>query len=226
MASTKRAIIYTRVSTGKQADSGLSLTDQEQTITPAVEARGWTVVHHATDEGISVRSLRKRPGLTEALDMLVAGKADVLVSSHLTRLARSVVDLGGIMGRAERHGWDLIVLDVGVHTGTAAGRMMLNAMGSFSQFESEIIGQRAAMTHRQRWAKGQWSGQAPELADSVRHRVARLRADGMTLQAIADQLTVEEVPTARGGRWYPSTIRAVVASVALDDELAAKRAAA
>jgi excisionase family DNA binding protein len=54
-------------------------------------------------------------------------------------------------------------------------------------------------------------GRPPALAGDVRPRIARMRADGMSLAAIADRLNAEQVPTAHGGaRWWPSTVRAVL----------------
>lgn len=77
MTST-RAVAYTRVSTGKQAESGLGLDDQRQAIENATTRRGWDIVRWTTDAGASAKSLRRRPGLAEALELLDAGEADVL----------------------------------------------------------------------------------------------------------------------------------------------------
>ncbi len=140
----------------------------------------------------------KRPGLLEALNMLDAGEADVLVCASLSRLARSVVDLGNMMAKAEKAGWDLIVLDFGVDTTTPSGRLVMNVMASVSQFESGIIGERAAMTHKQRKAQAKRAGQNPILDDAIRHRVAAMRAAGGTQQGIADILNAKKVPTANG----------------------------
>jgi Recombinase len=61
------------------------------------------------------------------------------------------------------------------------------------------------------------------LPAEVRARIAADAAAGMALQAIADALNAEAIPTARGGRWFPSTVRHIVRSVALDVELEAAR---
>lgn len=67
-------------------------------------------------------------------------------------------------------------------------------------------------------ANGERLGRPVSLPEEVRDRIVRDRAIGMTLSAIARNLTADEVPTARGGHWHPATVRAVLASVALDDE--------
>ena len=217
----RKAVIYTRVSTGKQAESGLSLTDQIEQATAAIDAREWDLVEHCADEGVSASKATRRPGLDRALALLADGTADVLVVAKQDRLARRLVSLGQIMATADKQGWDLVILDRQVDTSTPAGRLMLNIMGSVAQFEAELIGERAAMTHRQRKAQGKRAGQAPILSDEVRRRVAALRAEGETLGAIAAQLNAEGIPTARGGKWHPSTVSHVCKSVALDAQLAA-----
>lgn len=213
------AIIYTRVSTGKQVDGGLSLVDQLEATTSAVESRGWTVVHHATDEGRSGKRADNRHGLQAALTMLDAGEAKVLVVAKLDRLARSTVDLGRLMVRAEKHGWDLVLLDLDIDTSTPAGRLILRVIGAVAEYESDLIADRARMTHRQLKAAGKRSGQKPILSDEVRNRVVDARNQGQTFGAIAAALNDEGIPTARGGTWHPSTVRHVVQSVEVDRQL-------
>ena len=213
----KRAVIYTRVSTGKQAESGLSLDDQVAQCGEAIERRGWKIVEHCADQGVSAAKSVRRPALDSALKLLAAGDADVLVVAKQDRLARTIVLLGQIMATAEREGWDLVILDRDVDTSTPAGRLMLHVLGAMAEYESAIIGERAKMTHRQRKARGLRAGQPPILLDDVRLRIASERAEGRTQTAIATDLNDQSVPTARGGRWYASTVRHVCRSVELDN---------
>lgn len=217
---TTRAIAYTRVSTGRQAESGLGLTDQLDVIENAAARHGWTIVHHAQDAGLSGKSVRARPELTEAVAMLDRGDADVLVASKLDRLTRSMLDFARLVDRAERKGWHLVVLDVDVDTSTPTGKLTAHVLASVAQFERERIGERTAAAHRVRRAEGKRAGQPPALPDAVRHRIAAERAAGRSLPAIAADLNADGTPTARGGRWHPSTVAHVVRSVALDAELA------
>ena len=215
------AVIYTRVSTGKQTESGISLDDQLEQVNAAVEQRGWVIAEHCADEGVSASKATRRPGLDRALEMLAAGDADVLVVAKQDRLTRSLVGLGKIMQSAEKQGWDIVILDRDVDTSKPAGRLMLNIMGAIAQYESEMIGERAEMTHRQRKARGLRAGQSPILTDEVRYRIADERAAGRTYAAIAATLNDEGVPTAKGGTWHPATVSHVCKSVALDNELSA-----
>jgi DNA invertase Pin-like site-specific DNA recombinase len=221
-----RAILYTRVSTGAQAQSGLGLTDQLTQATVAAQSRGWTIVHHAQDAGVSAKSVRKRPGLTEALAMLDAGKADVLVASKLDRLSRSVGDFANLMERAQKRKWAVVCLDVGVDTSTVNGEMIAGLLSVLAQWERKIIGQRTKASHQVRRARGQRAGQLPELPEATRTRIAEERDAGSSFQAIADRFNEQGVPTAReGSKWHASTVRHVVRSVALEKELAVLAAA-
>jgi DNA invertase Pin-like site-specific DNA recombinase len=209
-------ITYGRVSTGRQARSGLSLGDQEETLAAVVAQRGWVHLDHVVDAGLSGRRLKNRPGLLSALERLDRGEADVLVASKIDRVSRSTEDFARLLNRAEHRGWGLVVCDVDVDSTTAAGRLVVDVVSAAAQFESRRIGERVRDTHAARRAQGKRSGQAPILPAEVRTRIATEAAAGMTLQAVADALNAEAVPTARGGRWYPSTVRHVVRSVALD----------
>ena len=220
-----RAIIYTRVSTGQQADSGLGLTDQLERATAAVAERGWTVVHVATDAGHSGKRLSGRPALTEALAMLDRREADALVTLKLDRLSRSVQDFASLLGQAQRKGWQVVALDVGVDTSTPAGKMVANVMAAIRQWESEVIGERTAAAHRVRRDAGTRIGQVPILPDHIRKRIADEVRQGRPLRAIAQDLNAEGVPTAKGGYWYASTVAHVTRSVAREAVLAAKRTA-
>lgn len=217
MSEQKTAIAYTRVSTGRQAESGLGLDDQRNVIEQAAERRGWIIGHWATDAGVSAKSLRRRPGLTEALARLDSGEADVLIAAKLDRLSRSVTDFAVLLDRARKNCWQIVVLDIDVDSTTAAGELTVNVIASAAQYERRLISDRVAAAHRQMKLRGQRPGQKPILTDEVRHRIAQERRAGRSLRAIADDLNAQDVPTARGGTWHASTIRHVLSSVELDD---------
>ncbi|MFZ6005454.1 MAG: recombinase family protein [Actinomycetota bacterium] len=217
---TLKALLYSRVSTGRQAKSGLGLDDQTQAMTEAATNRGWTVVDHITDAGVSGKSVKARPGLLKALNRLDDGEADVLVVAKLDRLSRSVGDFAQLLDRAQRKGYGVVVLDVDVDTTKAAGEFVVNVLASAAQFERRLIGDRVKAAHAQRRLRGQRAGQRPELPNALRQRIAREVAKGTSLNAMASRLNEAGVATARGGKWYASTIRHVVRSVTLDQELA------
>ena len=214
-----RAITYARVSTGKQAESGLSLDDQAERMGREISRRGWELVEAHTDAGRSGRTGKSRPALEAALDALAAGEADALVVAKLDRLARSTIALSRIMQTSQEQGWALVILDPDLDTSTAAGRLTATVLGAVAEYESELIADRARMTHRRRKAAGHRAGQAPILSDELRHRIADTRTGGASFARIADELNAEGIPTAKGGRWHASTVRHVCMSVEREAEL-------
>ncbi len=112
------------------------------------------------------------------------------------------------------------MLDAEVDTTTAAGRLFVDVVSAAAQFESRRIGERQKAVHAVRRAQGKRAGQAPLLPEAVRLRIAGEHADGKSLNAIATALNEEGVPTAKGGKWYASTVAHVVHSVEIDNELA------
>lgn len=209
-------IAYLRVSTEEQALSGLGLADQRATLEAEAKRRGWDDVDYVTDDGYSAKSLA-RPGIKDALDRLRTGKAGVLVVSKLDRLSRSLLDFAGLMAQAEREGWRIVVLDMAIDTTTPSGALMAHVMSAFSEYERRLIGARTSAALQQLKSQGVRLGRPRAMADAVRERIVNERTEGKTLAAIAEGLNAEGVPTARGGaKWYPSTVKAALASVELD----------
>jgi DNA invertase Pin-like site-specific DNA recombinase len=215
--SMLQVIGYLRVSTEEQADSRAGLEAQRSAILTEAQRRGWRLVEVIEDAGYSGKDLR-RPGIAAALDSMKSHRADTLVVAKLDRLSRSILDFAALMDRATRERWALVALDLGVDTTTPAGEAMANVMATFAQFERRLIGLRTKEALAQKRAAGVRLGRPTSLPDALRNRIEDERAGGRTLAAIADGLNVVRVPTAQGGaRWYPSTVRAVLASIATEE---------
>ena len=211
MQST-RAIGYIRVSTEEQVDSGAGLRAQRAAILAEAERRGWHLVDIIEDAGYSAKDLR-RPGIQVALEALRRHKADVLVVSKLDRLSRSLLDFTALMDRAQREGWALVALDLGMDMATPAGEAMANVMATFGQLERRLIGQRTKEALAQKRKSGVILGRPRSMPEDIRARIVAERAAGRSLQAIADALNSDGVATAQGGsRWYASTVAGVVRS--------------
>jgi DNA invertase Pin-like site-specific DNA recombinase len=210
------ALGYVRVSTVEQGDSGLGLDAQRAAIEAECQRRGWTLQKLAQDVA-SAKTTNRRPALAEALDALDRGHADALIVAKVDRLARSLIDLAGILDRSRRHGWKLVVLDLGLDPSTATGELTAHILGAVAQHERRLISDRTSAALRAKRAQGYRLGRPVLLPDMVRRRIVAERTSGATLTAIADCLTAEGVPTAQGGtRWYPSSVKAVLQSVELD----------
>jgi len=134
-----------------------------------------------------------------------------LIVSKLDRLSRSVIDFATLLSwfttEAEA---TLVALDVGIDTSSAGGRLVANVFASVAEWERDTIADRTRAGLAAARAEGKPISRAavtdrPELLE----RIERMRAEGMTLQAIADALNAEGVPTLRGGeKWRHSSVQA------------------
>lgn len=211
---------YLRVSTEEQARSGLGMEAQKERIHQEAERRGWQVTW-ITDDGYTAATM-DRPGITLALASLRRHEADALVVAKLDRLSRSLLDFAGLMEQAQREKWNVVCLDLGIDLSTPQGQLMANVMASFAAYERELIRQRTRDALQALKSRGVRLGRPVGLAPHLRSLVVAQRQAGATLQGIADELNRRAVPTAHGGaKWRPSTIRAVLRSVALDGEAVA-----
>jgi DNA invertase Pin-like site-specific DNA recombinase len=211
-----RALLYVRVSTDEQAQSGLSLEAQTTTLRAEAERRGWEVADVLVDE-VSAKRGNTRPAFNDARARLAAGEANVLVASRLDRLSRSVVDFANLMAAAHDEGWKLVALDLGLDTSTTTGRMTAHILAAVAEAEREVIGQRTSAALLAKRARGEHVGRRTTLPPTVIARIQAARSAGSTYTAIADQLNADGVPTGQGGsRWYPSTVRAVALSQAAE----------
>jgi DNA invertase Pin-like site-specific DNA recombinase len=145
-----------------------------------------------------------RPSLNHAMDRLRRGDADRLVVAELRRLCRSIAELGGILDALNEADARLVSLDPPIDTGTRFGRAAVAVLASVSAWERD---RRVQMTSAAREKVLGPLGVRSEL----KRRIVRMRSAGMTLQAIANELNDEQVPTARGGtEWRPSSVQAAL----------------
>ena len=211
---------YARVSTVEQSLSGLGLDAQRSAIDAEAVRHGWVVEHHA-DEGVS-GSVRPedRTQLGHILDEIAAG--DVLIVAKLDRLGRSALDVLRLADAARAQGWRLVLLDLGLDTATPVGAFTLTALAAVAQLERDLIAQRTRDALDVARRDGTRLGRPVEIDQDIRRRIAQEFHDGASLSEIARRLTDEAVPTARGGKkWYPSSVQAVLRSLALDREVEA-----
>ena len=200
-----RVVGYIRVSTEDQAREGVSLAAQQAKLEAYAVVKDWTLVELIRDEGASAKSL-KRPGLERLLALVDARQVDVVIVYKLDRLTRSVKDLNSLVERFDKKGVALVSLQESLDATTATGRLMMNLLASVSQWEREVIGERTkdAMQHLKAHGKVYSRPVVDDAATLA--RIHTLRAQGATLQEIANALTQAGVHTARGGTWAAATI--------------------
>jgi DNA invertase Pin-like site-specific DNA recombinase len=141
-----------------------------------------------------VSSVAKRDQLEAALEFCREG--DVLVITKLDRLARSMADLVGITGRLKVKGVELQVLAMNLDTSTPTGKLMLNLMGSFAEFEREIMLERQREGVAKAKAEGKYRGRVPT-AQRKAAEVIQLRGQGVKPESIAVQLGISRASVFR-----------------------------
>jgi DNA invertase Pin-like site-specific DNA recombinase len=206
-----RVAAYLRVSTAEQADSGAGLDAQSHAIVREAERRGWPAVCTFVDAGVSGgKAADERAALSAALEFVEASRG-VLVVSKLDRLTRSLRDFAELMERSRRRGWSIIALDLAMDTTTPSGELLASVVATVAQYERRMIGVRTRDALAAKKRQGVQLGRRRTLRARVIRYVCRLRAAGLTHEAIAARLNERRVPTAHGGaRWYRSTVAYVL----------------
>ncbi len=189
------------------SDDPRSIAPHEAAIRAACEDRGWALARLVRDARTQRGKPLGRPGLSYALEQLTEGKASRLVVHELGHLARSVAELRVVLGWFMRTGIALTAIDVGLDTSSAEGKTAVRALMSVAGSEQARLAARTQSGLAAARVRRPAVEDRPELAARIR----AMRADGMTLQAIADTLNEEGAPTARGAAgWRPSSVQSVL----------------
>jgi peptidoglycan hydrolase-like protein with peptidoglycan-binding domain/DNA invertase Pin-like site-specific DNA recombinase len=181
------------------------LRGQIAAIDAVCERSGWHLTEVARDVGDVRDTALDRPGLNYALDRLENGETSCLIVAELQRLGGSAAELGRVMRWLRDRGQRLVAVDVELDTAAAEGRIAADALIS--------VGERAegrAPVSRRDIETGEARPGRPAVRDlpALKEHIVAMRSAGMTLQAIADRLNEEGVPTLRGGReWRPSSVQ-------------------
>jgi DNA invertase Pin-like site-specific DNA recombinase len=218
------AIGYARVSTGQQAEEGVSLAAQTEKVRAMAMVQGTDLIEVIIDGGESAKSMN-RPGLKRALEMVTAGKVQALIVAKLDRLTRSVKDLCELLELFERRGVALISVAESLDTSSAAGRLVITIMGAVSQWEREAIGERTRDALQHKWRNGERVGNIRygfRLSGDGVHvetdpgevevvtRIRCLRASGHSLRRVAEQLNRDGYRTRRGSPWRMEQVNRVL----------------
>jgi DNA invertase Pin-like site-specific DNA recombinase len=203
------AVGYTTVRDGDETKSQ-RLREEARQIQAACKRHGLALRKLVRDLEPQSGPDMRRPGLTYALESLEAGVFECLVVPRLDRLTRSAANLGALIRLLDERNARLIVVDIDLDTDTEEGRIAADALVKVGGLERTRLEQRTRKG-LEAARVGRRSSGRPAVADrpSLKQRIADMRASGMTLQAIADTLNDEGVPTVRGGaEWRPSSVQA------------------
>ena len=140
-AKIKRCIIYTRKSTEKGLEQDYnSLDAQRESAENYIKSQnhnGWQLLPTHYDDGGYSGGTTERPALKRLMEDIKAGGIDVIVVYKLDRLSRSLLDFMNLAEFFEQHNVGVISVTQDINTSTSSGRMMLNILMTFCQFERE-----------------------------------------------------------------------------------------
>jgi len=173
-SGTVRCAIYTR----KSSEEGLeqefnSLQAQREACEAFINSQrheGWVCLRTAYDDGGFSGATMDRPALQQLLADLTAGRVDIVVVYKIDRLTRSLADFAKIVEILDARGASFVSVTQQFNTTTSMGRLTLNVLLSFAQFEREVIGERIRDKIAASKQKGMWMGGVPPLGYQAQDR--------------------------------------------------------
>jgi len=173
MSSRLRCAVYTRKSSEEGLEQSFNSLDAQREAgrdyIKSQKHQGWTAVSTHYDDGGYSGGTTQRPALQRLLDDIARGRIDVVVVYKVDRLSRSLADFARLMQTFDEHKVSFVSVTQQFNTTTSMGRLTLNMLLSFAQFEREVTGERIydkiAATKR----KGVWVAGRPPLG----YRVSR-----------------------------------------------------
>lgn len=190
-----RCAIYTRKSTEEGLDQAFnSLHAQREACEAYVRSQaseGWKALPDAYDDGGFSGGNIERPGLKRLLADVDAGRIDTIVVYKIDRLTRSLADFARIVDRLDKAQASFVSVTQSFNTTTSMGRLTLNVLLSFAQFEREVTGERIRDKIAASKAKGMWMGGLPPMGydppiDRANRTLVRNDAEAEQVRAIFD----------------------------------------
>ena len=173
-ARTVRCAIYTRKSSEEGLEQDFNSLDAQRESCEAFilsqKHEGWDALSAMYDDGGISGATMVRPALQRLLDDVRNGKVDVVVVYKVDRITRSLADFAKIVETFDAHGISFVSVTQQFNTTTSMGRLTLNVLLSFAQFEREITGERIRDKIAASKKKGMWMGGLPALGYDVRNR--------------------------------------------------------
>src|ERR1039457_6074341 len=182
--AANRVAIYARVST---QNHGQDVTTQTRELEQFAQARGWRLVDSYIDVGIS-GTKDKRPELDRLMADAHKRRFDVVIVWKFDRFARSVSHLLRALENFNALGIAFVSLSEQVDTTTPTGKMIFTVLGAVAELERSLIVERVRAGLRNARAKGKTLGRPRVVVDTA--RITALRAQGLSLRAIASELGV------------------------------------
>ncbi|MCX7367968.1 MAG: recombinase family protein [Alphaproteobacteria bacterium] len=169
-----RCAVYTRKSSEEGLDMEFNSLDAQREACEAFiasqRAEGWVLVHDRYDDGGISGGTLERPALKRMIADIEAGLIDVVVVYKIDRLSRSLIDFTKLVEVFDAHSVTFVSVTQSFNTTTSMGRLTLNILLSFAQFEREVIGERIRDKVAASRKRGIWMGGFVPLGYDVRDR--------------------------------------------------------
>ena len=166
-----RCVVYTRKSTEEGLDQEFNSLQAQREAGEAFilsqKHMGWTLIPDHYDDGGFTGGNLERPALQRLLQDVERGRIDCVVVYKVDRLSRSLLDFARLMERFEQRSVSFVSVTQPFNTTTSLGRLILNVLLSFAQFEKDIIGERTRDKMSAARRKGKWVGGTPVLGYDV-----------------------------------------------------------
>jgi len=224
----KRCAIYTRKSVDDGLDQEFNSLDAQREAGEAYitsqKANGWVCLPERYDDGGFSGGNTSRPALKQLMAECRAGNIDVILVYKIDRLSRSICDFAELTKFFDQYNVSFCSVTQDINTSTSSGRMMLNILMTFAQYEREIIGERIRDKFAASKRKGMWMGGAVPLgyrvqdrklvvvdeeAETVRH-IYRRYLDLQSPKRIAVELNAKGLRTKTGRPWNKGNLHHIL----------------
>jgi DNA invertase Pin-like site-specific DNA recombinase len=179
--TTKRSLrcaVYTRVSTDQGLEQDFNSLDAQREASEAYiksqAPEGWRLLRDPYDDGGYSGGSMERPALQKLLADIEARRIDVIVVYKVDRLTRSLADFAKLVEMFDKHAVSFVSVTQSFNTTTSMGRLTLNVLLSFAQFERELTGERIRDKIAASKRKGMWMGGAVPLGYRVEDRALHI----------------------------------------------------
>jgi len=166
-----RCAVYTRKSTEDGLEQEFNSLDAQrlsgENFIASQAGQGWVCLSERYDDGGFTGGNMERPALQRLLADIEAGRVDCVVVYKVDRLSRSLLDFARMMETFEKHKVSFVAVTQQFNTSTSMGRLVLNVLLSFAQFEREMISERTRDKIAAARRKGKWVGGMPLLGYNV-----------------------------------------------------------
>ncbi|NRA37365.1 MAG: recombinase family protein [Planctomycetes bacterium] len=184
-----RCAIYTRKSVEEGLEQEFNTLDAQrecaENFIASQKAEGWEIVSERYDDGGFTGSNIERPAMQRLLHDIESERIDCVVVYKVDRLSRSLLDFATLLGGFDEHNVDFVSVTQQFNTATSMGRLILNILLSFAQFERDMISERTRDKMAGMRRKGKWTGGKPIIGYDIDYERKRLVVNADEAQTVS-----------------------------------------